>query len=107
MSTADRAASKVPSVIGVVQRPVGERPDPVEQTRHREHVRNDVVGSGVTSLVVTPGAFEELHQPGIVHGRDRRGAELDRLDEGEPVVGEQRVTDRVGTARMLERRLQS
>ena len=87
-------------------RPLGKRTNAVDEPGHGEHVGHDVVGSGMTHLVLGPRAFEEAHQPGIVHRLDRRGRPRVGLDQFEPVVGSQRVADRVGSTRVFERWLQ-
>ncbi len=87
-------------------RPLGKPTDTVDQTRHGEDVRDDVVRAGMTDLVVVPGAFEESHETWIVDRLDRCGLPVRRLGQREPVVAGQRVVDGVGSARVLEWRLQ-
>ncbi len=86
--------------------PFGERTDAVDEAGHGEHVRHDIVGSGMTHLVLGPRAFEEPHQPGIVDRLDRGGVPGVGLDQFETIIGSERLADRVRSTRVLERRLQ-
>ena len=72
-----------------------------------EHVGHDVVGRVDLALVLVPRRGEEAHEPGVVHGLDRRrcphavGSTI-----ANAASAAERGADRLGPAGVLERRLQ-
>jgi hypothetical protein len=102
-----RRRLEAPAAEFVIDQRIGrERSDAVEESGHGEHVRHDVVGAGMADLVVTPGAAQEVDESRIVDRRDRCGPPVVGLDEFEPLVGGERVVDRIRSTGVLERRLQ-
>jgi hypothetical protein len=69
--------------------------------RSVEDVGHHLASNRHLALVALPCRFEECDKAGIVHGGDRRGAELARCDERISGIGSECLADDLGAAHVL------